>query len=210
MASMQGYASDEGFVVADEDFTTAAAPQRLAPMCSKCGVRPGRTFHVWCKECFRSRNDKLSKRSAKQLAAARPAEKRCGRCHVTKPSSCFATARQHSDTLYGYCRPCQQEYQRVQKYGKHGYRHGDFEHMVCAQRGCCALCKFQWGKEKLCVDHCHAGGGIRGLLCRNCNIALGCYETQRADWLSSAFLLRYIETGAAATTLVLMSARAAD
>ena len=43
------------------------------------------------------------------------------------------------------------------------------------QNGVCAICKKpgdgRW--KKLCVDHCHTTGKVRGLLCKRCNIALG-------------------------------------
>ena len=43
------------------------------------------------------------------------------------------------------------------------------------QNGVCAICKKpgdgKW--KKLCVDHCHTTGKVRGLLCKRCNIALG-------------------------------------
>lgn len=34
----------------------------------------------------------------------------------------------------------------------------------------CAICQ---GTERLCIDHCHTTGQVRGLLCHNCNIGLG-------------------------------------
>ena len=43
------------------------------------------------------------------------------------------------------------------------------------QNGVCAICRKSGdGKwKKLCVDHCHTTGKVRGLLCKRCNIALG-------------------------------------
>lgn len=40
------------------------------------------------------------------------------------------------------------------------------------QDGVCAICK-KLGRRRLGVDHCHATGKVRGLLCHSCNIALG-------------------------------------
>jgi hypothetical protein len=54
----------------------------------------------------------------------------------------------------------------------------DYDRMFAQQNGVCAAC----GKEQthsrvhngyLCIDHDHATGKTRGLLCRKCNIALG-------------------------------------
>lgn len=42
--------------------------------------------------------------------------------------------------------------------------------MASRQRGGCAICR---EKKRLCVDHCHVSKKVRGLLCRECNIALG-------------------------------------
>lgn len=47
----------------------------------------------------------------------------------------------------------------------------DYEAMVQAQDGRCALC--QQPCAKLHVDHCHTSGRIRGLLCVPCNVFLG-------------------------------------
>lgn len=55
----------------------------------------------------------------------------------------------------------------------------DYERMHSEQNGLCAICKEEGfvmaahHKMKLVVDHCHETGAIRGLLCHNCNRALG-------------------------------------
>lgn len=55
----------------------------------------------------------------------------------------------------------------------------DYESMLKTQNHCCKLCGgegFVMAKHhsmKLVVDHCHASGVVRGLLCHNCNRALG-------------------------------------
>ena len=60
-----------------------------------------------------------------------------------------------------------------------GLTREQYDLMVVAQAGCCAVCKMPPTiKHKgtvvaLCVDHDHLTGKIRGLLCRACNVALG-------------------------------------
>lgn len=52
----------------------------------------------------------------------------------------------------------------------------EYAAMLSAQGGVCASCegaaKGRW-KSRLHVDHDHSTGKVRGLLCQNCNIALG-------------------------------------
>jgi Recombination endonuclease VII len=51
----------------------------------------------------------------------------------------------------------------------------DYARLLAEQGGVCAICLRQ-PAERLCVDHCHATGKVRGLLCRTCNTGLGCYR----------------------------------
>ena len=48
----------------------------------------------------------------------------------------------------------------------------DYDLMLARQRGVCAVCGEQPAR-RLCVDHCHVTGKVRGLLCSPCNLAIG-------------------------------------
>jgi len=57
----------------------------------------------------------------------------------------------------------------------------DYENMLTSQNGVCAICKqpetkLDYRSKKLLplsVDHCHSTNKIRGLLCADCNRAIG-------------------------------------
>src|SRR5262245_45087543 len=55
----------------------------------------------------------------------------------------------------------------------------DYERMLERQGGVCAICKKK-SDETLCVDHCHRTRKLRSLLCRKCNIGLGCFDDDPA------------------------------
>ena len=57
---------------------------------------------------------------------------------------------------------------------RHGLSLQDYRAMRERQKNVCGICKTP-GKP-LCVDHCHATGKVRGLLCRDCNLGLGNYK----------------------------------
>jgi hypothetical protein len=54
----------------------------------------------------------------------------------------------------------------------YGMSQEDYDRLVARQGGACAICGKRPAKA-LCVDHCHATGKIRGLLCRKCNLGIG-------------------------------------
>ena len=64
---------------------------------------------------------------------------------------------------------------RKSKLEVYGITLEDYNAMLVRQGGVCEICKKQ-RPETLCIDHCHSTGKVRGLLCRNCNSALGFYE----------------------------------
>lgn len=58
---------------------------------------------------------------------------------------------------------------RLSRYGLTVQQYVD---MLTEQGGLCAICR-QESDKVLCVDHDHATGVVRGILCRECNLALG-------------------------------------
>lgn len=62
---------------------------------------------------------------------------------------------------------------------KYGLSAAQVRAMFEAQDGACAICREGFGPwaevdVSFAVDHCHAAGHVRGLLCNPCNKALGC------------------------------------
>lgn len=56
----------------------------------------------------------------------------------------------------------------------YGLKKGEYAQLYVFQGGLCALCRRATGSSrKLSVDHDHASGAVRGLLCRPCNTLLG-------------------------------------
>lgn len=68
-------------------------------------------------------------------------------------------------------------YFRDQRLARHfGMELGDYDKMLTAQNGVCAICKKPPLTKPLNVDHCHKSGKVRGLLCVKCNTHLGFVE----------------------------------
>jgi hypothetical protein len=76
---------------------------------------------------------------------------------------------------------------------KYGLTPDDYDAMLAAQRGGCAICGAPAPEgQSLHVDHCHDSGAVRGLLCFRCNAGLGQFDhdserlARAASYLGSA------------------------
>ena len=68
----------------------------------------------------------------------------------------------------------------------------EYNQMFAEQEGCCAICgthECSTGKS-LAVDHDHKTGKVRGLLCANCNTAIGKLNDDEDTILRAADYLR--------------------
>jgi hypothetical protein len=127
--------------------------------------------------------------------------KTCTACGETKPVAQFSLSRRATETRNAvyrpWCKPCQSE--RALKWfndnheraldnkrswewlRRYGITPEQYDAMLAEQGGVCAIC----GNEetsvrgpfktrfRLSVDHDHATGKVRGLLCQKCNRSIG-------------------------------------
>lgn len=113
--------------------------------------------------------------------------KRCTVCLAVKPLHAYSRHSGASDGRHTTCKPCRNVKQR-EKWAadrkwesyfrdkglrrRYGISSEQYEEMRERQGGACAVCR-QVPEGNLCVDHSHADGQVRDLLCRSCNSALG-------------------------------------
>lgn len=71
------------------------------------------------------------------------------------------------------------------KYKIEGMTIERFERMSARQGGACKICRRETPGEVLSLDHRHATGWVRGLLCKKCNFGLGSFEDNPV-WLIRA------------------------
>jgi hypothetical protein len=64
----------------------------------------------------------------------------------------------------------------------------DYDAMLARQGGVCKICR-KPALKRLCLDHDHANGWIRGLLCHKCNTGLGLFDDDIGRILRAAVYL---------------------
>lgn len=121
----------------------------------------------------------------------------CTVCELEKPFEEFYNRQASEDGKAYRCKEC--DNQAVKKYRKaheeryrikartnqlrfkYGIEPEEYERLNKNQDGLCAICQQPNIHKpphitKLVVDHCHATGKVRGLLCNKCNQALGLFQ----------------------------------
>jgi hypothetical protein len=131
-----------------------------AKTCTKCSVKkPLSLFNkqkagrlgraAWCTDCARAD----SRRHYSTCRAERLAKTKAAR---------LADPERHR---------AQRRKQKLQR--NYGLTPAQHDEMVAAQDGRCAICRLD---RPLKVDHCHASGKVRALLCGPCNTSLGAFR----------------------------------
>lgn len=68
----------------------------------------------------------------------------------------------------------------------YGITREEYERILASQDGVCAICHQPPGARRLCVDHDHKTGFVRGLACWRCNYGLSWYRDSFYSLLGAA------------------------
>lgn len=169
-----------------------------SPYCKEC-------FGLRNADCYRGRQAQAGKkvREYRPLSPAPEGMKYCARCGETQPLAAFGRNRAAKSGLTTYCLPCHNEVSAANTVKKHGSvrsyhlkrRYGLSEIEVAAwsaRHG--NLCLICLRRRPLHVDHDHATGEVRGLLCFRCNGALGQFKDEPRTLRGAADFLEAWQT----------------
>lgn len=142
----------------------------LYRLCSKCDKIkhqswfPKRERGLQCKACLAAAKQEWNKNNPDKVILAR--------------QSTNKWHRQNRDKVYD----------NISRY-RYGVTVAEVDAMIAKQNNRCAICK-QLSSRRLCLDHCHDTGKIRGIICHDCNLALGRVK-DNVDVLRS--MIEYLE-----------------
>jgi len=165
-------------VASDDERTPTEQGQALKPSTPVALAHRAEYMREWNKSAkakeYRLRPDVRARANAKQNARRATAGwKRWAADFWAKPETKRAHREYYLKKTYGIT---------VEQYDR----------MLAEQGGGCAVCGRTNNSKRmtyLSVDHCHATGKVRGLLCNACNVALGFLEEDKVRMVS---LMNYI------------------
>lgn len=164
--------------------------------CIRCAREFERTSHEVArgrtKFCSRTCSDAYKKESAQRYAlrVLRAGRKQCKCCQRTRKLTYFPKSKRSATGYNSYCYDCtrainreqdRKRYDRRREYSRNrhlirtfGITLIEYNVLLEKQGGGCAICgKLIDNGRSLAVDHDNKTGRIRGVLCANCNRAIG-------------------------------------
>lgn len=136
----------------------------------------------------------------------------CNNCFEDLHRTCFSYVKKDNT---GICKECQKLVARERKeaakafadgfkdgslrkpskvalgryFIKYGISEQDYGRMFIEQDGRCLICGQKDTSKKLCVDHNHLTGDVRGLLCSRCNSMIGFAKENPTTLMNGAIYL---------------------
>ena len=112
--------------------------------------------------------------------------KTCAKCKQNLPLDKFVVDKTRKDGFHSYCRICkgkqdkewiknnQEKFRESHRKNAYGITSNEYNTMLTEQEHKCIICQQQMVTPH--VDHDHNTGKVRGLLCMQCNTALGKFK----------------------------------
>lgn len=173
-------------------------------VCTKCGqwkerrefgkaARNPEAIQSICKPCVKLRQKQWEAANRRRnIDGVWVKTARCHSCNEIKPASEFIKSKNSKRGISSTCAECSRVRDRVRyreqterrkesaKWGnlkqKFGLTKTTWLLLFESQEGNCAVCgRTFYEDERVCVDHDHETGKIRGLTCVKCNMALGLF-----------------------------------
>jgi hypothetical protein len=131
-------------------------------------------LQAYCRECSAEYHRQRQEAMGKTVRVKGPVprgHKRCPQCGEVKPHDEWEPDMSSSDGWASYCHECRAERNRVSYFRrKYGLTPEERDEMIASQIGACVI---SLAAPAVHVDHCHSTGKVRGVLCFNCNSAIG-------------------------------------
>ncbi|MEV0442738.1 endonuclease VII domain-containing protein [Streptomyces spectabilis] len=127
-----------------------------------------------CRECaaeYYKRRQAAQGKKVREKVEVPEGHKLCRTCNEIKPHSEWHRNATASDGLSTRCKACRAVQGREGHLKRqYGLTEAQRDEMIAAQKGLCVICL---KAPPAHVDHCHETGKVRGVLCFNCNSAIG-------------------------------------
>jgi Recombination endonuclease VII len=152
-----------------------SACQKVLPACAFAANRSRPDgLQTNCRECaaeyYRRRQEARGK-TVRARVDVPDGHKLCLKCGEIKPWTEWHRNATASDGLSTRCKACRAAEGRANHLQRnYGLTEAERDAMIAAQYGLCAICL---AAPPVHVDHCHNTGRVRGVLCFNCNSAIG-------------------------------------
>lgn len=158
----------------DDFFNDKHASDGKCPACKACVYKRRKepkpeappAGHKRCNGC------KLIKSYAEfYLEAANKADGRYSHCKTCKTASTYAWRAANKETYNASMREYHKKNYGTERLYRYNLSREDYNAMLASQKGLCAICSRPNPSIKRClvIDHCHATGKVRGILCYGCN-----------------------------------------
>ena len=132
----------------------------------------------WCKSCHRNYQAKYKRNSRNKDEESKEKARKYAREYRKKNKDLYRSSQMK--TMFGITLE-------------------DYNKMFEEQKGLCAICglpeshKNMYGLKGLSIDHNHHSGKVRGLLCNNCNLAIGQLKVDKFGTLNLEMAIRYLK-----------------